>query len=168
MLVTNGKVKKLQICHSDLSLSPNEWLSKFLCTFSGLANQGLTIETCTCPIGWNLQQCWLFTFRHCLPSQNQGTCQYLYILKVLEGKPRSIGSIFIFMSFYQVHTSSPSIESKEFTNLYVPSFQQHLMLSRYYCHHCQRIDFVELPTSHHGHEYRISTIRCCWIKAIEL
>ncbi len=29
--------------------------------------------------------------------------------------------------------------------------QQHLIIRRYSCRHCQRIDFTELSTSHHGH-----------------
>ena len=38
-----------------------------------------------------------------------------------------------------------------FSYSYIPSCQQHLIIMRYSCCHCQRIDFVELFTSHRGH-----------------
>ncbi len=43
------------------------------------------------------------------------------------------------------------MKSVETFNSYVPSCQQHLIIMRYSCRHCQRINFVELSTSHHGH-----------------
>ncbi len=53
--------------------------------------------------------------------------------------------------FPAIHTQVTSCN----LNSYVPSCQQHLILIRYSCRHCQRIGFVEPSTSHHGHGNRI-------------
>ena len=61
------------------------------------------------------------------------------------------------MHQHLVHFTSPSVRANtSVLNVrtpisYVPSCQQHLIIMQYSCRHCQRIDFVELPTSNRGH-----------------
>ncbi len=49
-------------------------------------------------------------------------------------------------------------------NSYVPSCQQHLIIMRYSCRHCQRIDFVEFIQAYHGQSRveRTSTLDWPW------
>ncbi len=42
------------------------------------------------------------------------------------------------------------MHDSDISHSYVPSCKQHLIIMRYSCRHCQRIDFVELTQAHRG------------------